>query len=89
MSETSKYKVDFTDRLGKLVYEDSQGGLQFFYEIAGKSLLHLSSHPETAQGKIIDIENESSAAQERLSLAFERTRQYLFSCGYEIEILPD
>jgi hypothetical protein len=89
MSENASYKVDFTTSLGTLLYEDSQGKLQFYYEIGGKSLLTLSSHPETDQGRRIDLAHENAAARERLSLAFERTKQYLLSCGYRIELLPD
>lgn len=76
---SSEYKVSVGAIARTLIYEDSKGILVFTFDTD-------TSKPETTiilerpRTKLTEFE------QSRMDLAFERTRQYLFSCGYQVEI---
>ena len=79
-----EFTVDFCRDVGwSLVYEDAAGRLRFVFEPGGppKSMV-LCSRP-IATNKIVELTEENRA---RLNLAIERTKKFLESCGYEVEI---
>ncbi|MBI3415616.1 MAG: hypothetical protein HY043_09910 [Verrucomicrobia bacterium] len=77
MSDTSDH---FTVKLGKLArtidYDDPHGHILFTFDAGskGNTSLCLEHHaPQTSRTP-------------RYAIAFERAKQYLESCGYEVEI---
>jgi hypothetical protein len=73
----SEYKISMGPVARTLVYEDSSGALRFTFDV------------ETANNKttiFLDPKMKTiiQSAQARIDLAYERTKQYLVSRGYEI-----
>ena len=86
-----KYRVRFGALAGTLVYEDEDGVIIFMFEIRpserpekGRWTIDLSSSPRNGEAK--PFESEVSGGQERVRLAFERTKQYALSSGYQIDV---
>jgi hypothetical protein len=81
----AEYVVKFNPAIAwTLEYEDSLGSLIFVFEIG-----------ETPQTIILDptpLENNrvvharDTATRARIDLAFQRTRAFLVSCGYDVNI---
>jgi len=76
----SEQPKDFTVKFGKyartLEYDDHQVHILFTFDLGskGNKSLCLEYHaPQTPRGPRYDV-------------AFDRTKQYLESCGYEVEI---
>ena len=78
--------TNFTVRVGKIArtleYEDSEGRMMFAFDGSPKGQKHLVLEHGAMDG---DIKTEIPRGA-RYDLAFERTRQYLLSRGYEVEI---
>lgn len=79
MSSSSEYKVNVGAIARTLLYEDSRGTIRFTFDI------------DTSKGeKTIILERPAKrlpeAEQPRINLAFERTKQYLLSRGYQVEV---
>lgn len=77
----SDYTVKFGSRVRTLLYEDSYGELKFTFDVdtsggKGKNIVYLDPKPKTI------IQSE----QARIDLAYERTKEYLRSCGYQIRV---
>ena len=94
---STDYTVSFGKIARTLLYEDSGGAIRFGFDV--------SPHKEASEGKwTIVLERPSSESrrvasitdgqlrvveQRRLDIAFERSKQYLVSCGYLVKIWPD
>jgi hypothetical protein len=96
MSSTD-YKVSFGRVARTLIYEDSSGVICFGFDVSpseevskGKWMIGLE-RPLDEFKRIARMGDEQLRAvwQKRLDLAFERTKQYLVSCGYLVKIWPD
>jgi hypothetical protein len=97
MEPSADYKVTFGKIARTLLYEDSQGVIRFGFVVGpskepskGKWTVNLE-RPSAASKGIDTIEDEQlrMAEQKRLELAFERTKKYLASRGYQVKVWPD
>ncbi len=79
MNSSSDYKVSFGRIARTLLYEDSQGIVRFTFDIDtsnGQKLIILEKRPLDTYGD----------DRLRADLIFERTKQYLLLCGYQVEV---
>jgi len=90
METDSQYRVNFGQIARTLVYEDERGAIIFAFDVTptkGQSkaqwILHLSGQPVAQNGKMVEFRMQSE--RERICLAFERTKQYAASRGYQVE----
>jgi len=72
------YKVNFGPHARTLLYEDSAETIIFTFDFSREDLKTLSLEGRIKRG--VDPE-----LQARRNIAFERTTQYLVSCGYTVE----
>ena len=81
--------TDFTVRFGKIArtleYEDSEGRIGFGFDGSPKGQKHLVLEHGATAGDFKTVIPRGA----RYDLAFERVRQYLVSCGYEVEIFGE
>ena len=75
-----------------LLYEDTFGTLLFAFDISPsggtskrKWTLHLAEHPCPADGMMIECANR--AERERVAVALQRVKDYVSSCGYDVEVM--
>jgi len=80
------YRVGFGRTAGTLVYEDAGGAILFAFDLRtsenpekGKWTIELSSKPRDIDLKLLKNEDP-----ERISEAFERTKQFALSRGYQV-----
>ena len=74
----SEYTVKFGSAVRTILYDDSYGTLKFTFDVdtsGGKKLLYLDPKMKTIIG----------SEQERIDLAYEKVKEYLGSCGYEVQ----
>ena len=90
MANGEAYQISFGALAGTLVYEDPSGVIVFAFEIfpsedteKGKWMLGLSSKPRSEDGKLINVD---PSGYRRVSQAFERTKQYVLSRGYQVKV---
>jgi hypothetical protein len=79
MNSNPDYKISVGEIARTFVYEDSQGRIRFTFDLEttdGKKLVFL----ERPGKSLIELE------QVRIDLATERTKHYLVSRGYQVEI---
>jgi len=87
MNATEDFKVSF-GRIGRtLCYEDKEGALLFCFEAAPstdpakkKWTIFLGNRALSGDGK------EMIPASARIETAFVRAKNYLITCGYEVEL---
>jgi hypothetical protein len=79
MTSISDYKVSVGRIARTLIYEDSQGTILFTFDV--------DADPKS-KSVILERKGKSliEAEQLRINMAFERTKEYLLSCGYQVEI---
>ena len=81
--------TDFSVRFGKIArtleYDDSEGRIVFAFDGSPKGPKHVVLEHGATAG---DFKTEIPRGA-RFDLAFERARQYLLSCGYEVEIFDE
>ena len=86
------YKVSFSKKAGNLAYRDFKGTLYFTFDLDSSRkppVVIFDKVPLAAGFKMIDLSNVSQGERARMSLACERVRQFLISCGYGVEYLPE
>jgi hypothetical protein len=82
-------RKDFTVKFGKyartLEYEDAEGCIRFTFDAGSKFDF---KNPSGAGKDSLCLEHHGSSTPRtaRYVLAFERTKQFLESCGYDVEI---
>jgi hypothetical protein len=81
MNSGSGYRVDFGKIARTILYEDSKGTLCFTFDADS------STKPQT-----VFLERQSNAQlnpdeQLRIDLALNRTKEYLHSCGYQVQVV--
>jgi hypothetical protein len=81
--ESKKFTVKFGKEARAVHYEDSEGEIVFTFDVGSKFDFNCPSK----HGDSICLEYHGSRATRdaRYHLAFQRTKQYLDSCGYEVE----
>ena len=74
-----KFNVTFGAAARTLQYKDEQGELVFTFDLG------------SAGNKSVSLEHYSPQTQRvpRYQVAFERTKQFLESCGYQVEVAGD
>ena len=73
---TEEFTVKFSRIPRTLEYQDAHGSIRFGFDDSGKGPKWLTlehSAPRTSRGSRYDV-------------AFERTKRYLESCGYQVDI---
>jgi hypothetical protein len=75
------YKVSFGKVTRILVYEDSLGSIRFTFDIGSKTQLGQSTIVLEHPGR-----SSPESDERRISTAMDRVREYLVSCGYNVEI---
>ena len=73
-AESADYTVKFGSFARTLEYHDPQEHVRFTFDIAAPKTVVLEHHPR------------SMPRSDRYSIAFERTKEYLESCGYQVEV---
>ena len=85
-----EYNVGFGSLAGTLLYEDQKGNVAFIFDISPSSIpgkewtLELSPSPRDRDGKL--TQNEPQWDQKWVLKAFERTKGYAISCGYDVRV---
>ena len=93
----SDYKVSFGRIAKTILYEDSFGTIRFGFDVSpygdpskGKWTIGLERPADQLkQADSIEDEQLRTTEQKRIETAFERVKEYLFSCGYQVKIWPD
>jgi len=86
--KVGEFKVSFGRVARTLKYEDSDGTITFPFDVSpsekspGHWKLHMALEGVIEEGKILDCSTEK--VRHRMATAFERTRQFASSCGYEV-----
>lgn len=85
MSSTTDHSVRFGSIARTLIYEDHEGLLYFAFDLdaeknpqTGKWTLYLERGALDADFKVVKPEPP------RVDAAWERTKSYLLSCGYDV-----
>ena len=83
MSEPD-FTVDFNREVAwTLAYDDALGRLVFVFEVGRHpKAVVLDTYP-LSNNKVLEITEDNRA---RVNLAVERTKAFLKSCGYEVEL---
>jgi hypothetical protein len=75
MASDNNYTVRFSRKARILEYDDSEGHVEFAFDGSSKGPKHIS------------LEHGANIPRgARYDIVFERVRQFLQSCGYEVEI---
>ena len=88
--KAGEFKVSFGRIARTLKYEDSEGTILFPFDVSpnektlGRWNLHMPRQGVTENGKTLDCSTEE--VRHRVETAFERTRQFASSRGYEVVI---
>lgn len=97
MNSSLDYKVSFGKIARTILYEDFEGVIRFTFdaspskESSERRWTMILERPPGRFRQIDEIEDEHlrTVEQRQLELAFERVRQYLVACGYQVKILPE
>jgi hypothetical protein len=74
----NNYTVKLGQKARTILYEDSYGTIKFTFDVdvsSEEKTVYLDPKPKTI------IQSE----QTRIDLAYERTKEYLRSCGYQVK----
>jgi hypothetical protein len=78
------FKVSFDQKRG-LTYQDEVGTLLFSFDFAMPDGKRMIIYKARLTGDLKPIPSDLAGdEQSRLDLAFERVKQYVISCGYQI-----
>jgi hypothetical protein len=78
MNQPSQYTVKWGHVARTVIYQDSDGEILFTWDASdkGQKRIVLEHHaPEIPRGS-------------KYNIAFERTKQYMESCGFNVEVYP-
>lgn len=77
------HKVRFGKIARTLIYDDPLGSIRFTFDIGDKT--------QSGQNTIV-LEHPGRSSpdndEQRISTAMDRAREYLVSCGYNVEVYP-
>ncbi len=86
-SEAKKegFSIGFSQKVGRVIqYEDREGSLEFTVDLGSKGTHSIAIDPPVTHE---EWQKDTSAGR-RIRFALERTRRFLESCGYEVELWP-